>query len=328
MMDEQGVSPAWVAAVYGSLALLCGAVATRGMMGDQTALLTTGLLGLVVVGCTLPLALKRSGGTGGAAGPNGSSKAAEAELHEVRGQLRTLARAIQDLQECMVLSDDARRVLNRKRERELLRKAIQEDINAEDWDAAMVLIRELAERFGYRSDAEEFRQKVETARFTTMDRRVNEAVRGLEELIVRNEWDAALEEAARIARLFPDSPKTEGLRHRVIASRDRYKIDLERRFLHAAQAERVDEAMELLRQLDQYLTESEGEQFREVARGVIGKARENLGAQFRLAVQDRQWELAAELGDRIIDEFPNTRMASEVRAMIDTIRERAGAMRR
>jgi tetratricopeptide (TPR) repeat protein len=326
-MDEQGgISPAWVAAVYGSLALLCGAVATRGVMGDQPGLLTTGLLGLVVVGCTLPLALKRGSPVGAPA--NGSSKAAETELHEMRGQLRTLARAIQDLQESMVLSDDARRVLNRKRERELLRKAIQEDINAEDWDAAMVLIRELAERFGYRSDAEEFRQKVETARFTTMDRRVNEAVRGLEELIVRNEWDAALEEAARIARLFPDSPKTEGLRHRVIASRDRYKIDLERRFLHAAQAERVDEAMELLRQLDQYLTESEGEQFREVARGVIGKARENLGAQFRLAVQDRQWERAAEIGDRIIDEFPNTRMASEVRAMIDTIRERAGAMRR
>jgi tetratricopeptide (TPR) repeat protein len=326
-MDEQGgISPAWVAAVYGSLALLCGAVATRGVMGDQPGLMTTGLLGLVVVGCTLPLALKRGSPAGAPA--NGSSKAAEAELHEVRGQLRTLARAIQDLQESMVLSDDARRVLNRKRERELLRKAIQEDINAEDWDAAMVLIRELAERFGYRSDAEEFRQKVETARFTTMDRRVSEAVRGLEELIVRSEWDAALEEAARIARLFPDSPKTEGLRHRVIASRDRYKIDLERRFLHAAQAERVDEAMDLLRQMDQYLTESEGEQFREVARGVIGKARENLGAQFRLAVQDRQWERAAEIGDRIIDEFPNTRMASEVRAMIDTIRERAGAMRR
>ena len=61
---------------------------------------------------------------------------------------------------------------------------------------------------------------------------------------------------------------------------------------------------------------------------MIGKARENLGAQFRLAVQDRQWERAAEIGDRIIDEFPNTRMASEVRAMIDTIRERAVAMRR
>ncbi len=326
-MDEQGgISPAWVAAVYGSLALLCGAVATRGVMGDQPGLLTTGLLGLVVVGCTLPLALKRGSPAGGPA--NGSAKAAETELHEMRGQLRTLARAIQDLQESMVLSDDARRVLNRKRERELLRKAIQEDINAEDWDAAMVLIRELAERFGYRSDAEEFRQKVETARFTTMDRRVTEAVRGLDELIVRGEWDAALDEAARIARLFPDSPKTEGLRHRVIASRDRYKIDLERRFLHAAQAERVDEAMDLLRQLDQYLTESEGEQFREVARGVIGKARENLGAQFRLAVQDRRWERAAEIGDRIIEEFPNTRMASEVRGMIDTIRERAGAMRR
>lgn len=325
-MDEQGgISPAWLAAVYGSLALLCGAVAVRGVTGDEAGLLGTGLLGLVVVGCTLPLAVRR--GSSGGAPAAGGSRSVDQDLHEMRGQLRTLTRAIQELQESLVLSDDARRVLNRKRERELLRRAIEEDIQAEDWDAAMVLIRELAERFGYRTDAEEFRQKVETARFTTMDRRVSEAVRGLEELIVRCEWDAALNEAARIARLFPDSPKTEGLRHRVVASRDRYKIDLERRFLHAAQAERVDEALELLKQLDQYLTESEGEQFREVARGVIGKARENLGAQFRLAVQDKRWERAAEIGERIIDEFPNTRMASEVRAMIDTIRERAGAVR-
>lgn len=323
-MDEQGgISSAWIAAIYGSLAVLCGVVAVRGMMGEEPGLTTAGLLGLVVVGCTLPLAIKRS-----RTGASGSDRRVESEMHEMRGQLRTLAKAIQELQESMVLSDDARRVINRKRERELLRRAIEEDITAEDWDAAMVLIRELAERFGYRVDAEEFRQKVETARFTTTDRRLNEALRGLEDLIARSEWESALKEAERIARIFPDSPKTEGLRHRVSASRDRYKLDLERRFLRAAEAERIDEAMDLLKQLDQYLSEDEGEQFREVARGVIGKARENLGVQFKLAIQDRAWDRASEIGERIIEEFPNTRMAEEVRAMIDTIRERAGALRR
>lgn len=323
MEDRTSVSPGWVGVIYGLVGLLCGAAAVRGVLFDQGDWVLVGLIGMVITVCTLPIAIRRAPAGAPTTGPG----SAESEMHEFRAQLRLLTKAIGEMQESMVLSDDARRVINRRRERELLRKAIQEDINTEDWDAAMVLIRELAERFGYRADAEEFRQKVETARFTTVDRRVGEAVRGLEELIAKCEWDAALSEAARIARLFPDSPRTEGLRHRVVASRDRFKIDLERRFLHAAQAERVDEAMDLLKQLDEYLTESEGEQFREVARGVIGKARENLGVQFRLAVQDRQWDRAAQIGERIIDDFPNTRMAAEVREMIDTIRDRAGAVR-
>jgi hypothetical protein len=321
MDDQNGIPPAWIAAIYGSLGVLCGVAAIRGILSDHESWALVGLLGLVVVLSTFPIAVRRQGSSAG-----GSVKA-EQELHEVRGQLRQLVRAIESLQETMVLSDDARRTLNRSRERALLLRAIQEDINAEDWDAAMVLIRELAERFGYRADAEEFRQKVETARFTTMDRRVNEALRGLDGMISRAEWDAAMNEASRIARLFPDSPKVEGLRHRVTAARDRYKIDLERRFLRAAQDDRVDEAMDLLKRLDQYLTEAEGEQFREVARGVIGKARDNLGAEFKLCIQDRMWERAADLGGRIIDEFPNSRMAQEVREMIDQIRERAAGVR-
>ena len=69
--------------------------------------------------------------------------------------LQTLER----LGEQQTLSDDARRVLNRRGERDLLRRAIEEDISAEDWDAAMILVKELAERFGYRADAEEFRER-------------------------------------------------------------------------------------------------------------------------------------------------------------------------
>lgn len=318
-MNDQGtIPPAAIAAIYGSLGVLCGVAAVRGIVASQDDWMLVGLLGLVIVLCTLPIALRRA--TGDATQP----AEGEREIHEIKAQMRAVARSIQDLQETMILSDDARRVINRKRERELLRKAIEEDIQIEDWDAAMVLVRELAERFGYRADAEEFRAKIETARFTTMDRRVNEALRGLESLIATAEWDAALAESSRIARLYPDNPKTEGLRHRVGAARERYKLDLERRFLAAAEAEDTDEAMDLLKQLDQYLTEREGEQFREVARGVIGRARENLGVQFKLAIRDRSWGRASELADRIIADFPNTRMAEEVREMIDTIRERAG----
>jgi hypothetical protein len=235
-------------------------------------------------------------------------------------------RAIEQLAKEQALSDDARRVLNRGRERELLRKAIEEDIVAEDWDAAMVLVKELAERFGYRTDAENFRTRIETARYQTLERRVEEAIRGLDSMIVARRWEDALSEAARISRLYPDSPRIEGLRHRVVQAQSRYKQDLERRFLLAAEQDRAEEALALLKELDHYLTEPEAEPYREVAKGVIGKARENLGVQFKLAVQDRQWSRAAEVGDRIIAEFPNSRMAQEIREMIDGIRERATGM--
>jgi hypothetical protein len=221
------------------------------------------------------------------------------------------------------LSDDARRVLNRQTERNLLCRAIEEDISAQAWDAATVLCEELSERFGYRADAEEFRARIDLARSEIQDRRVNDSIARLDGLIVQRRWDVALREAARIGRLFPDAPRVENLRQRVESARGVYKQDLERRFLEAAHGARVEEAMSLLKELDLYLTENEAEPYREVARGVISKARENLGAQFKIAVQDRQWPTAAALGRRIINEFPNTRMAQEVRGLLDGILQRA-----
>jgi hypothetical protein len=187
-------------------------------------------------------------------------------------------------------------------------------------------VKELAERFGYRTDAEEFRQRIEHARFETVRRKVHEGIARIDWLIAQRRWDQALTEAGRTGRLYPDSPQVEGLRHRVEHARQLYKADLERRFLLSAEADQVDEAMELLKELDAYLSESEAEPYREMARGVIGKARENLGAHFKLAVQDRAWDRAAELGQRIIEQFPNSRMAQEVRQLLDGIRARANQM--
>src|SRR5690606_11575481 len=145
------------------------------------------------------------------------------------------------------------------------------DIADEDWDAAMVLVKELAERFGYRADAEEFRNRVERARAQTLDRHVMDALAVLDEHIRLRRWPEAYAEAARITRLYPESHRVDGLRERVDDARSRYRKDLERRFLLAAEREQIDDAMTLLKELDLYLTPSEAAPFQEVARGVIGK---------------------------------------------------------
>jgi tetratricopeptide (TPR) repeat protein len=316
-MDYQMPSPSRRSAAppavvwTGALGLsLSGAMIVIGVMMGGPYLFSfgaAGSLGVVITVAALGLMLSRRA--------TGDAKLAE--------RMAELSRAMEQLAEQGALSDDARRVLNRRRDRELLRRAIEEDINAEDWDAAMVLVKELAERFGYRSDAEEFRARIEQARFETVQRKVSGELAHLDALIRARRWDQAMTEAARIVRLYPDSPRVEGLRHQVEHARRLYKTDLERQFLRAAEENRIDEAMEILRELDAYLTEAEAEPYREVAKGVISKARENLGAQFKLAVHDRRWGRASELGEQIIAQFPNSRMAEEVRAVLDDIRTRA-----
>ncbi len=295
--------------------ILVGAMIIRQRPGVDTSadlIQLAGALGMIVVLSVAPVTwhLRRRASTN------------QALLRKVDA----LTDAIRHLSDSATLSDDARRVLNRQTERDLLCRAIEEDIHHQAWDAAIVLCNELADRFGYRADAEEFRARIELARHEVQERKVADAIARLDGLIVQRRWDVALREAMRIRRLYPESPRVDRLRERVEQARAVYKADLERRFFEAANSPaRVDEAMTLLKELDQYLTETEAEPLREVARGVIGRARENLGAQFKIAVQDRQWAQAAMLGRRIINEFPNTRMAEEVRGMLDQILARANA---
>lgn len=285
-----------------------------GKSGGDSLLMIAGLICMLVTAILWPILRRLHAPAAAAKG----GELATAKLDE-------LADAIRVLTDHVSLSGDARRVLNRRAEKDLLCRAIQEDINAEDWEAAMVLCRELADRFGYRIEAEEFRAKIESHRGESQERKVQDAIARLDGLIIQRRWDVALREAGRIQRTFPESHRVETLRQRVEQARAVYKSDLERRFLDAAQAQQVEDAMDLLKELDSYLTEHEAEPFREVARGVIGKARENLGAQFKVAVRDKQWPKAAAIGRRIVNEFPNTRMATEVREMLDGILTRANA---
>jgi hypothetical protein len=50
----------------------------------------------------------------------------------------------------------------------------------------------------------------------------------------------------------------------------------------------------------------------------------NLGVQFGLAVSEARWRDALEVGVQIRQEFPNSRMAHEVAAKLETLRMRAG----
>lgn len=234
-----------------------------------------------------------------------------------------LAEMLAHIHEHTMLSDSAKRIAYRREERQMLRKAIEEDIALEDWDAATVLTDNMSERFGYIEEAEEFRRHIDERRADVMYRRMRESVEHCEALIAASEWTAAYAEAARIKRMFPDAPQAQEIDQQVRRAWRERKQRLEREFLEIAGQSDAEGALEILKELDPYLTPREAEPYKEIARGVIGKARDNLGLQFKLAVQAQDWSHAIHIGERIMDEFPNSLMAREVRERIGVIRVRA-----
>ena len=85
----------------------------------------------------------------------------------------------------------------------------------------------------------------------------------------------------------------------------------------------TDRSLEILRELDQYLTPSEGLALQESASSVFKTKLHNLGVEFSVAVTEQNWGKALTASEQIITDFPNSRMTQEIRGKIEILRQRA-----
>lgn len=230
---------------------------------------------------------------------------------------------LQSINDRLLISDQAKRIAYRRQDRDALRTAIREDIDKGDFEAALVLASDMGALYGYREESEQFRDEILIARESYVQRKVSEAIASLDQLLASHQWHRALTEASKIQRLYPDSPKAHGLEQYVRDAFEQYKLSLCKQFDQADQRDDVELAMELLAEMDKYLTEAEASQYREAARRVIAKKRDNLGVQFRMAVHDRDSGRAYQIAQQIIAQFPNTKMADELRAKLDDLKKAA-----
>jgi hypothetical protein len=90
----------------------------------------------------------------------------------------------------------------------------------------------------------------------------------------------------------------------------------------AVKRQDTDRSLEILRELDLYLTPNEGLALQEAARDVFRNKLHNLGVQFSLAVSEKRWSKAVETGRQITHDFPNSRMAEEIREKWDVLKQK------
>jgi len=294
--------------------------------GQRAALLSFGvgvIAELIVAGCAvicygLVVMLVAAGQ---------AADVAAARIGRVESLMDDMAKSSRKLVDLDCLSDQARSIIYRDREIEAVREAVQDDLMRQDYTAAEDLIASVATRPGLAAEAAKLRDEVIASRKATLDEKIELNIARIMECVDHHDWARAIRESQRMIEAFPDSQKVKALPTRIENARTTHKRTLLEAYGAAVGKNDIDRSIELLRELDRYLTPQEAAALEESARGVFRAKLHSLGVQFAIKVNDSLWAEAVAVGEEIMRDFPNTRMAQEVRQKTDMLKARAAAKR-
>ena len=240
--------------------------------------------------------------------------------------IEQVARMVPVLSDRTLISEISKRIVFREKDRETLRQAIQEDIDKGDFEAALSLVHDMADNYGYIEESEEYRDQILIARHEDVERRIDMSIKHLQQLIHDCNWAKAFQEAAKVNRLYPDSLRAKMISKMVAQAYENFKSGLGGKISEAEEQEDVEGAYRLLRVMDIHLTQEEALPYRELAKRVVVKKREKLSVQFRLAVEGENWQSALTIAEHVIREFPNSKMAQDARRNLNELRAKVGSV--
>ncbi len=238
-------------------------------------------------------------------------------LEALAEALREDSRRLVDLGQ---MSEAAKSLLFREREIEAMNDLLHEHLLHQEYAKAEALADDVARRFGYAEQVAGMRAEIARSRESTAEQKIDAAVERINRQIDSRSWTAALRNAERLLKLMPDSPRVAALPQLIHDARAEHKRDLLASYGEAVKNGDIDLSIELLRELDKYLTPQEAAALEDSARGVFRAKLHNLGVQFAIRVTEEQWAEAVAIGEEIVSEYPNSRMAEEVRMKMETLR--------
>lgn len=225
--------------------------------------------------------------------------------------------------EQQLISDRAKSVAYREKDRDALRRAIREETSKGDWEAARVLVNAMEQTFGSRQEADRYRSEISEAWNEQTRRRMVDVQERIERMCRSEDWHGAHQEAAKFIAEHPDYEPARRLVGDVDARKQGYKKQLLDRWNDCVLRHDGDSGMEVLRLLDPYLSPAEAERMAESARSIFNDRKANLREQFTAAATAHSWHEAIRIGEVIQREFPNAKFAQEIFDMMPTLRARA-----
>jgi len=319
-MDKRGTpSFVWIYVLMLVLALVfLGVGIYLAAGGHGWAMLAAGAVSLIGVLIAWPLAW------GLGTMMNATVDCQNEMLQLLKDRLEQVSIMLNLISEQQLLSDRAKAVAFREKDREAVRRAISEEINAGDWEAARLLANEMETQFGYRLEAERLREEIDSHFQEAIRKQIAEAAAVIDRHCRAEKWNEALRDAERLMRQFPKNEQVQRLPQEIEARRLSHKRQLLDNWQESVNRKDIDGSIEILKRLDLYLTPTEAEGMQESVRAVFRAKIDSLRTQFTSAVQEHRWVDALRTGEAIVRDFPNAKISQEVRDMLNTLRERAG----
>jgi len=245
-----------------------------------------------------------------------------AKLEEVTQALENIRTGLQQINHSTRVSETAKAIAFRDADKQSLREAVFDKLQQQDFQAAHEIIDEITKRAEYKDLADELRDEAEKYRVATDQERLNQAITHIEILLQGFQWARASEQIEGLIKAFPDSEEAKAMRQRLVEEKQQRKKTLLTAWDQAVQRQEIDHSLEILKELDLYLTPNEALALQEAARDVFRTKLHNLGVQFSIAVTEKHWTQALEIGQQIVNDFPNSRMAEEIREKMDVLKQK------
>jgi hypothetical protein len=245
-----------------------------------------------------------------------------AKLEKITETLEKNRSVLTQINQNTRLSEAAKAIAFRDADMQSLRESVFDKLQQQDFDATYEIIDEIARRVEYTGLAEQLRTQANNYRDATDAERVNQVIAHIEKLFESSQWAKSSTQIERLIRDFPKSENAKAMRQKLLDKKEERKKILLNAWDDAIKRQATDRSLEILRELDLYLTPNEGLALQEAAKDVFRNKLHNLGVQFSLAVSGKQWEKAIEAGEQIIRDFPNSRMAEEIHEKWDILKQK------
>ena len=243
------------------------------------------------------------------------------KLEEVTGALEKIHAGLTQINHSTRVSETAKAIAFRDVDRQSLREAVLEKLQQQDFDAAQQIIDEIAKRPEYQELAEQLRAQVEQYHTATDQERINQAIAHIEKLFNNCHWARASAQIEGLIKTHPDNEQIKSMRQILLDKKQDRKKILLAAWDDAVRGRETDRSLDILKELDLYLTPNEGLALQEAARDVFRTKLHNLGVQFSIAVAEKQWISALNIGEHIIKDFPNSRMSEEIHGKLDVLKQ-------
>jgi len=245
-----------------------------------------------------------------------------AKLEQVTSALEKIHTGLAQLNQSTRLSETAKAIASRDIDRQSLREAVFDKLQQHNFDAAYEIIAEIAKRTEYKDLSDELQTQADQYRDATEQERINQGIAHIEKLLDDYQWVRASSQIEGLIGANPDCEKAKAMRQKLLDKKEEHKRILLAAWDDAIKRQETDRSLEILKELDLYLTPNEALALQEAAKDVFRTKLHNLGVQFSIAVTEKRWTEALEIGEQIIIDFPNSKMSEEIRDRIEILRQK------